>query len=349
MLYTDKINRSISTHALPVFSSFQRSEGGEIYTMPCRAHTFDDVRLALDAYTKLKSFRKVERSTGISKSTVHRWWSKFRTLRLDVSRSSRRRKPRTRAFDHCVQTLEQIIEPKNFVTLQAIQEELRTVHDVVPSLSTIRRMLKALKIKRRVVNTKITNKNPDKLSEQIERFKDQIAGVGVDNVVSVDESCFCTHANKFKIYSKTPRTVKVEKRGKKSFVLGITARGIPNDDCFEARDKPFTKASFLEFFDRMLARLPKRITHVLMDNIAFHHSRVVKEAAKRRGVHIIYSPPYSPQFNPIENVFAVMKHAFRKEFLVTKDLDKSLGVSIRHIKEKQSFHSTFTSCMRRES
>jgi transposase len=44
-----------------------------------------------------------------------------------------------------------------------------------------------------------------------------------------------------------------------------------------------------------------------MDNARFHHGREVQHWAALNQIRIEYLPPYSPQLNPIENIFAVAK------------------------------------------
>ena len=46
-------------------------------------------------------------------------------------------------------------------------------------------------------------------------------------------------------------------------------------------------------------------TVVLIDNVAFHHSKIVKQYARDRNIHLLYVPPYSPWFNPVEGVFSI--------------------------------------------
>jgi transposase len=51
---------------------------------------------------------------------------------------------------------------------------------------------------------------------------------------------------------------------------------------------------------------------LLMDNVRFHHTRQVAEAMAAKHFRPVFIPPYSPQFNPIENAFSVMKSQFRR-------------------------------------
>jgi transposase len=51
---------------------------------------------------------------------------------------------------------------------------------------------------------------------------------------------------------------------------------------------------------------------VIMDNLGSHKRPGVREAIQQAGADLLYLPPYSPDFNPIENAFAKLKAVLRK-------------------------------------
>ncbi len=53
-------------------------------------------------------------------------------------------------------------------------------------------------------------------------------------------------------------------------------------------------------------------TVLLLDNVSFHHSKVVKEYAISQGLVLLYVPPYSPWFNSVEGVFSIAKMLTRR-------------------------------------
>ena len=61
-------------------------------------------------------------------------------------------------------------------------------------------------------------------------------------------------------------------------------------------------------FAAFISSLPRITqTHVLLDNVSFHKSRVVQEAFAAKGLTPVYTPPYSPEYNPVEIAFSVFK------------------------------------------
>ena len=51
---------------------------------------------------------------------------------------------------------------------------------------------------------------------------------------------------------------------------------------------------------------------VVMDNLSSHKSPAVRKAIRKAGAHLFFLPPYSPDLNPIEQVFAKLKHLLRQ-------------------------------------
>lgn len=51
---------------------------------------------------------------------------------------------------------------------------------------------------------------------------------------------------------------------------------------------------------------------VIMDNAAFHKSKLTKELIESVGCTLMFQPPYSPDLNPIEKQWAVLKKKFKK-------------------------------------
>ena len=51
---------------------------------------------------------------------------------------------------------------------------------------------------------------------------------------------------------------------------------------------------------------------VIMDNLGSHKGAAVRTAIEAVGAHLLYLPPYSPDLNPIEQVFAKLKALLRK-------------------------------------
>ena len=68
---------------------------------------------------------------------------------------------------------------------------------------------------------------------------------------------------------------------------------------------------FLAYVQQQLVPTLRQNDIVIMDNLSSHKVKGVREAIEAAGADLAYLPPYSPDFNPIEQVFAKFKHLLR--------------------------------------
>jgi transposase len=69
--------------------------------------------------------------------------------------------------------------------------------------------------------------------------------------------------------------------------------------------------AFLAYVQQFLAPALRPGDVVIMDNLASHKVAGVREAIEQAGARLLYLPPYSPDLNPIEQVFAKLKALLR--------------------------------------
>lgn len=76
---------------------------------------------------------------------------------------------------------------------------------------------------------------------------------------------------------------------------------------------------FRAYVEQMLAPTLEPGDIVVMDNLGSHKVAGVREAIAARGATLLYLPPYSPDLNPIEQVFAKLKTSLRAAAARTRD------------------------------
>ena len=77
-------------------------------------------------------------------------------------------------------------------------------------------------------------------------------------------------------------------------------------------DGPINGVSFLAWVEQSLAPTLAPGDVVIMDNLGSHKGGAVRAAIKAVGAKLLFLPPYSPDLNPIEQVFAKLKTLLRK-------------------------------------
>jgi transposase len=76
-------------------------------------------------------------------------------------------------------------------------------------------------------------------------------------------------------------------------------------------DGPMNGQLFLAYVQQQLAPTLHKGDVVVMDNLAAHKVKGVRQAIEAVGARVVYLPPYSPDFNPIEQAFAKLKGLLR--------------------------------------
>jgi transposase len=69
-------------------------------------------------------------------------------------------------------------------------------------------------------------------------------------------------------------------------------------------DGPMNGNAFLAYVEQVLAPTLKPGDVVVLDNLSAHKVPRIREAVKAAGARLLYLLPYSPDFNPIEQLFA---------------------------------------------
>jgi transposase len=124
-------------------------------------------------------------------------------------------------------------------------------------------------------------------------------------------------------------------RGKNTTVLSsmsvdgmgssLAVEGATNSDVFET------------YVERVLAPTLRKGQVVVMDNLSAHKGERIRELIEKRGCELLYLPPYSPDFNPIEEAFSKIKGLLRKaEARSRQTLLEAIGVAISALSAKDA-------------
>lgn len=75
---------------------------------------------------------------------------------------------------------------------------------------------------------------------------------------------------------------------------------------------------FTSFIENFLYSILRKDHVVVMDNVSFHKGEKIRAIIESKGARLIYSPPYSPELNPIEEMWSKIKNFLRKLSARTK-------------------------------
>jgi transposase len=94
-----------------------------------------------------------------------------------------------------------------------------------------------------------------------------------------------------------------------TFVAGLRLKGLAAPFVI---DQPINRHIFETYVERVLVPHLRPDDVVIMDNLSSHKGPAVRMMIEAAGAQLLYLPPYSPDFNPIENAFAKFKAHLRK-------------------------------------
>jgi len=94
-----------------------------------------------------------------------------------------------------------------------------------------------------------------------------------------------------------------------TFVAGLRRSGLVAPFVL---DGPINREAFEAYVGRVLVPELRAGDVVVMDNLSSHKGPSVRAMIEAAGARLLYLPPYSPDFNPIENAFAKLKALLRK-------------------------------------
>src|ERR1700724_2056007 len=77
-------------------------------------------------------------------------------------------------------------------------------------------------------------------------------------------------------------------------------------------DGPVNGERFKTYVEKVLVPTLAAGDLVLMDNLGSHKGKAIRRAIRAAGAKLFFLPKYSPHLNPIEQVFAKLKHLLRK-------------------------------------
>jgi transposase len=94
-------------------------------------------------------------------------------------------------------------------------------------------------------------------------------------------------------------------------------------------DGPMTGVWFLAYVEQVLVPTLRPGDIVILDNLPAHKGAAVREEIEAAGARLLFLPPYSPDFNPIENAFAKLKALLRRAAARTlEELWRVIGDSL---------------------
>lgn len=267
---------------------------------------------------------------NISKSSLYNW------VNLNFQYTPNVRKPYCSKINNTVQKyIIEYVTKKIVFTIKKLRKCIKNVFNILVSKSSIYRILKKFNITNKRISQKIIPKNTN-INGKVNELLKNVNLCGINNIVSIDECSFDTHMCPKYGWSKRgsliKKTINIPKKVRKTLTLAVTNKKIIGYSLINGSSNTII---FNDFLNKNI--LPNIKNHtLLMDNVAFHHSKIVINSINSTSNKILYNVPYNPNTNPIEFVFSILKNFVRKMEPSTEiNLDKCIVKSFKLITKKK--------------
>lgn len=249
------------------------------------------------------SLRKVAAVHGVSKSTVGRWINK-------PNPATTVKRQRKSLIKQVAPSIACMIKTNPYLTCCEICSRLEHDTGIKISKATAHRALKSCDLSYKLAMRSYED-HPKDMTHAFYHTEDVY-----QNTISIDETCFYYNDMPRRGWGLRGKRVPKRhptKRTKISLLLAMDRDGVVASEIIRGNFNSISFASFIR-------KLPCN-RRLIMDNVSFHKSNIVKEAMADRNLTVTYIPPYNPWYNPVEYAFAVVKNDFRKRRSKSQNLE----------------------------
>ena len=252
------------------------------------------------------SLRYIETNFGISKSTLHRWVNN-----IDNKKENQLNKYKSNIL--IIEFIKRSLDHNPFQTLDILNLKIFNKFKVSLSKSTISNYLKIIGYsKKKIIKRLYTKSLKDHILNR-KIIKKKLKKLNKDNIICIDESGitrnlygnsgWCKKNNRLVSHISTKVIP-----NQYSLIMTISNKQILKYELY--KQQAINTDLYYIFLKELLKNIKNK--YILMDNVSFHKSKRIKELIEETNNKILFIPPYSPDFNPIEEVFSKMKAFIRK-------------------------------------
>ena len=277
--------------------------------------------------------KEIAIAVGISDRTARRYCAMAEQGSLPTFNNKGRTKISTSIFQ---ERIRQLLVHNNCLTLRNIQELLPV--DITRSPSTVCCTIKAIGFTRKRAKPVVVARNESRIIEDRWAYSQMIRQILDIQLIFVDECGFNLHVSPHYGYSlrgSDAHVIVPTQRGiNLSLLMAIDINGIVS---WEFQDGAYNALLFEQWCSsNLFPKINGRNMTVVMDNARFHHSYGVRGSFEAHDTQLKYLAAYSPQLNPIENVFGVLKTQYRSLPVLPKTREEQIIAVGRLIQRMQT-------------
>src|SRR3954468_6789702 len=227
-----------------------------------------------------------------------------------------------------LERLRRLVEETPDATLETLRQKM----GVSGSRMIICRALQKLGLPLKKKALHAAERDTAEVQEQRREFAEEVEPIEPKRLGFVDEAG--ATAATTPAYGRAPRGERVEASAPASWesVTVIAAMGLDGGRAPLALTGSVNAATFESYVEQVLVPALRRGDVVVFDNLSSHLTPEVFEAIARAGASVFPLPPYSPDFDPIEEMFSKFKEFLRRVGARAKEhLYDAIGEGLREV------------------
>lgn len=290
------------------------------------------------------SIRSLAKRFGVAKSFIQKLLKQYQQTG-DIRPLQQGGSPSPKLNSEQLVILVEIMEKNNDATLEELCELLYKETGVQVQKTTMGRISKQLNYSVKKKTLYAPEKDTEKVHKKRVKFWETLREIKTNNLIFIDESG--VNLAMLRLYARSlkgrrARGEKPQKRGKNISIISALSL-----DKVLATKNIYGSVDGITFEAFILTELVPKLWKdacVVMDNARIHLGEMVKESIEKAGANLIYLPPYSPEFSPIENFWSKVKAILRKiKARNYKDLIEGITSAMLQV-TKQDIRNWFTHC-----
>ena len=294
-----------------------------------------DLKIRLVRYYNryCKSIRKIALMFSVSKSSLSRWINNICLVRKQYS---------VRENVRILRFIKNSLNHNPFQTLRSLKERILKRLGKSYCLRTICRYINIIGYSKKKIVRKMYNGSLIDQQKKRKEFSKKIKKINKDDIICIDESYINGDIySKYGYCKRNKRLVKnipiKELPVKHSLLMAIDKNSIISYKLYKKQN--INKKLYGDFLKEILKN--RKNKYILMDNVSFHRSKEITKIIEDSNNRVLFIPPYSPNYNPIEEVFSSLK-SFLKRYInpitINKDIYKLIKRYTKNAKHFSNYY-----------
>ena len=267
-------------------------------------------RLTVISYYNLKKspIKELLIIFNISKSSLYNWLKDYRLGKLS---EKKRYKKRSKFTSEIKIYIKKYVLSRKIFNYKRLINLIKKKFNTNISKSSLYNVLKNLEITYKRVKRKMIYGAKNKLMERKKEFQKTIKKVNFSDIIYIDETSIDTRMMPIYGWSNKGNKLTHEVNANKKRYTIICAINNKKVIYYEIVKNSVDKIIFRKFIEKLF-NIGINNKKIVLDNACIHHSKIVKEYVDKSTNEFIYNAPYTPEYNPIENLFSKLKANIRK-------------------------------------